>query len=226
MTKANIHRNAARAQGLHRFNTSVPCGHGHLSDRYTASGKCVSCMTQRSARWARENPEKAKAAVSRWEKANPEKAMARAERWKKANPDSAKAATARWRENNPEKVRQWQLNNTEKTRAKWARWREANREKCLKSNQISSSRRRALKRGSGGTHTIDDLREILAAQAGRCAYCKADLRRIKKNVDHIMPLARGGSNGRSNLQYLCQPCNNIKRAKDPLDFAQSLGLLL
>jgi 5-methylcytosine-specific restriction endonuclease McrA len=80
--------------------------------------------------------------------------------------------------------------------------------------------------GDNGTHTTADLAEILRAQGNRCAYCKVDLKQIKKQVDHIVPLVRGGSNGRSNLQYLCQPCNNTKSAKDPVDFAQSIGLLL
>lgn len=46
------------------------------------------------------------------------------------------------------------------------------------------------------------------------------------HVDHIKALRRGGTNDRRNLQMLCQPCNNRKHAKDPIDYAQSLGLLL
>ena len=42
----------------------------------------------------------------------------------------------------------------------------------------------------------------------------------------IKPLARGGTNQRTNLQLLCPPCNLSKSAKDPIDFMQSRGFLL
>jgi 5-methylcytosine-specific restriction endonuclease McrA len=80
--------------------------------------------------------------------------------------------------------------------------------------------------GSGGTHTAADLKEILEAQGHRCAYCRTDLSEVKKHVDHIMPLALGGSNGPENLQHLCQPCNQSKGAKHPDDFARQRGLIL
>lgn len=49
-------------------------------------------------------------------------------------------------------------------------------------------------------------REVLSA--GECAACGA----IEQlTVDHIQPLAKGGSNTRENLQCLCWPCNHKKR---------------
>jgi len=41
-----------------------------------------------------------------------------------------------------------------------------------------------------------------------------------------MPLSRGGSNDKYNLQLLCPTCNLKKSAKDPIDFAQENGNLL
>lgn len=49
---------------------------------------------------------------------------------------------------------------------------------------------------------------------------------LKYHVDHIVPLIAGGSNDRSNLQILCQPCNNSKSSKDQIEFMQSRGMLL
>ncbi|MEV4606157.1 HNH endonuclease [Neorhizobium sp. LMR1-1-1.1] len=64
-------------------------------------------------------------------------------------------------------------------------------------------------------------------QKYRCAECGASVRKTtERHVDHIMPLSRGGSNGKQNLQVLCPPCNLKKAAKHPIDFAQERGRLL
>lgn len=41
---------AAAARGEGRFNTGVPCKHGHLSDRYTSTGACIECLNPRLTR--------------------------------------------------------------------------------------------------------------------------------------------------------------------------------
>jgi 5-methylcytosine-specific restriction endonuclease McrA len=50
------------------------------------------------------------------------------------------------------------------------------------------------------------LRELVLS-AGRCATCgsKDDL-----TVDHIMPISKGGTHERTNLQCLCRKCNEDK----------------
>lgn len=36
---------------------------------------------------------------------------------------------------------------------------------------------------------------------------------IRLQVDHVVPIARGGTNVLGNLQALCGPCNNAKGAR-------------
>ena len=50
-------------------------------------------------------------------------------------------------------------------------------------------------------------KRILLRGKGRCMKCGS-----KKNleIDHVVPLARGGSNRLENLQLLCQSCNRRK----------------
>jgi 5-methylcytosine-specific restriction endonuclease McrA len=57
-----------------------------------------------------------------------------------------------------------------------------------------------------------------------CYWCGKD---CKKDfaVDHYVPLSRGGKHQKDNLVIACPPCNATKRAKDPLEFAQSIGRL-
>lgn len=45
---------------------------------------------------------------------------------------------------------------------------------------------------------------------GRCHYCGD--RRAGLQVEHVVPLSRGGTNARSNLVAACVSCNNQKRA--------------
>lgn len=49
----------------------------------------------------------------------------------------------------------------------------------------------------------------------QCQSCGKSDRETQLNVDHIIPLAKGGSNDISNLQTLCEQCNQQK--KDNLD---------
>ena len=44
----------------------------------------------------------------------------------------------------------------------------------------------------------------------QCQSCGKKEQETQLNIDHIIPLAKGGSNDISNLQTLCQTCNQQK----------------
>ncbi len=44
-----------------------------------------------------------------------------------------------------------------------------------------------------------------------CQSCRKTNQETELTIDHIIPLARGGSNDLSNLQTLCRSCNLKKR---------------
>lgn len=53
---------------------------------------------------------------------------------------------------------------------------------------------------------------LMYRENGRCAIGREDLTRlignnIKPNIDHIVPLALGGTNDTTNLQLVCRECN-------------------
>jgi len=48
---------------------------------------------------------------------------------------------------------------------------------------------------------------------GICAICREYADFDKGEVDHIIPLAKGGGDTPSNWQWLCHRCNNLKGSK-------------
>ncbi len=67
---------------------------------------------------------------------------------------------------------------------------------------------------------------VLSRDRGFCANCNVSITSellAPRNIDHIVPLARGGTNDLCNLQLLCSRCNNRKRA-NCLDVRSSVPL--
>ncbi|MGI0491694.1 HNH endonuclease [Alkalinema pantanalense CENA528] len=57
---------------------------------------------------------------------------------------------------------------------------------------------------------------VLDRDNHQCKSCGKTSPHTKLEIDHIIPLANGGSNDLSNLQTLCRTCNAQKRDRfDP-----------
>jgi len=121
-----------------------------------------------------------------------------------------------------EEARARRLASPEKTRGCVAAYRNANKAKvhaCQKAARAKKPAKyremacttaaayRARKRMAAGTHSQEDRRRAFGDYNGLCVYClgRAD------TVDHVSPLARGGSNGPENLVPACMRCNASKR---------------
>jgi 5-methylcytosine-specific restriction endonuclease McrA len=187
--------------------------------------------SRRSARSA--NPEAQRTKEKVYREANVERFRENARQYYWKDPQKHRAASKRWKQNNPERYRE----SLERSKPRKQAYREANRDKINKATrqwQINNkdkvnakvNKRRALKRKSSGQYTAAEAAAILTAQKHKCVYCGADLRKVKRHLDHIVPLSRGGLNDKTNIQWLCEPCNLKKHAKDPIEFAQENGRLL
>jgi 5-methylcytosine-specific restriction endonuclease McrA len=137
------------------------------------------------------------------------------------------AAVTAYTEANRTKVRERRRKhreaNKERLATNYAEWAKDNRPLL----RIHEKRRRDRKRGASGKHTFADIQDIGRMQGWQCAnpLCRIPVR-DGYHVDHIVPIALGGSNGRRNIQLLCAPCNQSKHALDPIEWAQTQGLLL
>jgi 5-methylcytosine-specific restriction endonuclease McrA len=109
----------------------------------------------------------------------------------------------------------------EKERARVREWGEKNKP----IRRAIDQNRRARKRATGGELSNGLVEKLFDLQRGKCACCKQPLG-DDYHLDHIMPLALGGSNTDNNMQLLRSTCNQQKHAKHPVDFMQSRGMLL
>ena len=125
------------------------------------------------------------------------------------------------RERNLAQMRLWyrQHRNPErlaKARVKTVQWRLNNPVRARILQRVFTCKRRALLRQVPGVFGELDVKRLWWFQKGRCQYCKACL--IKYQVDHIIPLIRGGTNYPQNLCLACVSCNASKGAKTAEEF--------
>jgi 5-methylcytosine-specific restriction endonuclease McrA len=173
-------------------------------------GDCKPCDKRRKSAKYAENPQKVKDRVFAWRALNPDKTKATKAAWQKSNLEKSNASKARWALENPEKVK-----------AATLAWAKAN----PKANRIRQQNRRALKGVNGGKLSKGLAEKLFKLQKGKCLCCKQPLGE-SYHLDHIVPLALGGSNTDDNIQLLRQQCNLQKSAKHPIDFMQQRGFLL
>jgi hypothetical protein len=53
---------------------------------------------------------------------------------------------------------------------------------------------------------------------GRCWYCGATMTREEVQIEHLVPVARGGSSSLANLVPACRDCSHSKGAASLADF--------
>lgn len=125
--------------------------------------------------------------------------------------DEARAWEQKYRQEHPRRVaeakRRWAETHPEATAALWRN-------------------RRAREQSASGKHTGADVLAQYDRQRGRCYWQSSEMCKARGgklggdyHVDHVTPLALGGSNGPENLVISCPTCNTSKGAKHPMDFA-------
>jgi hypothetical protein len=68
----------------------------------------------------------------------------------------------------------------------------------------------------------DKRKEVYRKSKGHCCLCGKFVDYEEFTVDHIIPLAKGGTNEIDNLQCACKVCNNIKTDVLPNEFMDKI----
>lgn len=216
-----VDKEAARAAGLLLYATGKPCKYGHCAPRYVSTGICHECSTMHKRLAWKRDPEGMRAKGRARIAANPQANRDRVKVWRKANPEKKRAAAKRHYERKRDAKAEYRRKNRERLKAYFSQHHQENKEK----HRANRRNRKARLRAADGFHTAADIEAIFKMQRGRCAYCRIKLK-DGWHVDHIIALAKGGSNWPSNLQVTCETCNTSKQHADPIVFAQRLGKLL
>lgn len=136
-----------------------------------------------------------------------------------------KIKSKEYRDNNFEKIKEkkkeYNTKNIEAVRERHRRYMKTEKGKLIAKN-MKHRRRTAEKIGDVTTEQLKNLYE----NTTHCYWCNTKLKKEYINLDHYMPIAKGGLHTISNLVLSCSNCNKSKSHKDPIKFAIEKGRLL
>jgi 5-methylcytosine-specific restriction endonuclease McrA len=232
----------AKALGLKRYFTGAPCKRGHIAERATVNSTCCECSNLKVKAKYHSDPEAARArqnayyhghkeriqetnALSRARNADKIKARKKAEYARiKDDPEFIRkrdAYTTKAKDQKREYDKRYRAENADRLAVIKAAWRAENAG-LMRIVKINYKVRRRAQESSGDS--ARDIADWENAAKKVCYWCSkkcAD----EYHIDHYQPLSKGGEHRTSNLVIACPTCNLRKNAKDPLEFAASVGRL-
>lgn len=185
--------------------TTKPATEFHKNkSRKTGYGtECKPCALARAKRSYDADPDKYRARSKARYASDPEFHRAWARTHRENNLELVKATVKRYKDANPEKMK-----------AIWQDWAPKNQERLLQNNR----RKRAIKKAvPSEKYTKDD---ILAAWGADCHLCSKPIdltaprrSRYGLQLDHVMPISKGGPDTISNVKPAHAYCNQSKKDK-------------
>lgn len=175
-------------------------------------GYCKACTKNSVIAWQKANPEKLKATQVRTAKKRSE--LYKAGLILPARTERKKARDAQWCADNPEKVAEYQKRYRQNKRGRDLNYYRAE-------SALSSGRARAKKKNTPSDMGMEDW-DLLRKVFPGCAYCGSTPKLV--DLDHVVPIHRGGYNVVGNIVPTCRICNSHKGCQDPREFAVEIGI--
>lgn len=191
--------------------------YAHSQTRDGIASKCMECNQATNKRRVAERGPAYLAELERLRKKHHSRTPEERER--------QNALAREWNAKNPDKRRRYHLTaaarrtpeQVQASKETQKAWRATNPEKV----RAYMENYRARKAASDGQHTGDDVAAKYREQRGHCHWCWTALNGVYE-VDHVIPLSKGGSNGAANICCSCTFCNRSKADKMPWEFADRL----
>lgn len=179
---------------------------------------------ERARKWGIANPEKKRQSSRSYTKRNRERVLAKNRAYHAANKErEAEYARAYYAENKEHILKRSHAYYTS-NKEQYAEYQRVSLATNPERHRLHVRIRRARRLKAEGSHTAEDIQRQYQAQKGKCYYCQCKVG-DNYHVDHVIPLARGGSNSPENLVISCPNCNQSKGAKLPSEWAQGGRLL-
>jgi 5-methylcytosine-specific restriction endonuclease McrA len=178
----------------------------HKKGKCGRYGLCRPCCAKKTQVYREQNSEKAREATRAW---------------KKANREMVARYQAIYERANPEMVRRWRRNYRDTNRNKLIQQSLAYQKAYPDRARAKEQNRRARKRNAEGTFTPAEFAAKLELAKGRCHWCGKKIKGTP-HADHVVALAKGGTNYIENIVPSCATCNKSKGIKTPLEFAGRL----
>ncbi len=162
------------------------------------------------AQWRTAHQDQERERQGRERDEHPERVRAKAQRYRERHPEKSRESRQKWRAQNPDYGQQWRDANPEKTRAYGRQWAKNH------PHQVAdkSARRRAKIRSAPTVEKIDRL-AIYHRDQGVCHLCRRKVSIKTFNLDHLVPISRGGAHTAANLRVAHPRCN-FRRGADRL----------
>lgn len=156
----------------------------------------------------------------RYRKENAE-AISKSRRLKREeDPESYRAKRRAYREENAEAIKAYRQKNKDKIDAYFRAHYRDNKDYYAEKDR----RRRAQKRGNGyEPYGKADIFDMWYEQNGLCYYCQTPLF-ASYDIEHMLPISRGGRDALDNICLSCKPCNWAKRSKTAEEYLEHLKL--
>jgi len=221
--KENANKRAYRAKNLEKMRARDRSRYQENPEKESTRKKAYRQANLEKAR-SREKVrrdrdiEKARAYQRDYRAANAQKVRARSKAWRDANLEKARSYLVKWKKANPDKDHESRLayyrdvkeKHPERQREKDKKYREANPEKIAAKSRVRRARKKAAPRN---TLSVAETR-MLFARSPHCHWCKRSWSKAgNPTLDHVIPLAAGGSHALDNVVASCRTCNARKQHK-------------